>query len=960
MGCAHAENDQTDPVFGATMNDRSHLPNPSNLPFAEGLFAAYTQDPSSVPPDWRVYFDSLVRSTGQGPGVLPEPHFQPGSVFNPQNRDCQSCANFLQAEMAVRQLRVDQMVRAFRVRGHLAAQLDPLGLPRPLVPELDPEFYGLTAADLELTCAPETLSGAPETRTLRDVLQRLRDTYCRSIGVQFMHIDALPPKLWLQDRMEGTANRLALSRDEQIRVLTKLTDAVIFEEFIHRKYIGAKRFSLEGAESLIPLLDEAVERASLQGMDEVVIGMAHRGRINVLANIVGKHPRQIFHEFDDSETLASGSGGDVKYHLGHSYERPVADGKTIHLTLCFNPSHLEAVNPVAMGRLRAKQDRFGDEAHRRGMTLLIHGDAAFAGQGIVQETLNMSELPAFSTGGTLHVVVNNQLGFTTDPGQSRSSLYATDVAKMLQIPIFHVNGEDPEAVAQVIRLAMDFRREFKRDVVVDMYCYRRYGHNEGDEPEFTQPLMYQAIKQRKSVREGYLDHLLGLGGVTREEAEGLARSRRQHLEAELSAARQPDYHSPLDLPRGTWEGYIGGPDRNVPEPETGIPRERLSTVLEALTRLPENFQAHPKIERWLAGRREMAAGARPLDWSAAEALALATLALEGHPVRLTGQDTERGTFSHRHAVLHDPRNGKTFTPLQHLGEAQARVDIFNSSLSEAGVLGFEYGYSLECPEALVGWEAQFGDFSNSAQVIIDQFISSAEDKWRRLSGLVLLLPHGFEGQGPEHSSARLERFMALAAEDNIQIANPTTPAQLFHLLRRQVLRPWRKPLVVMTPKSLLRHPQVVSRLEDLERGRFCRLLPDATGVSGSQVRRVLLCSGKIYFDLAKAREKDGRHDVAIVRLEQLYPLQEDDLAAVLEPYSAATPVVYVQEEPENMGAWRTLRVRFGDRLLGQWPFLGISREASASPASGSARAHQAEQQEIVRRAFSPEFGRKEG
>lgn len=942
------------------MSDQSHLPNPSNLPFAEALFDAYTQDPSSVPEDWRIYFDSLARAGGAGPATLPEPHFQPGGVFNPAGRDCQRCANFLQAEMAARQLRIDQMVRAYRVRGHLAAQLDPLGLPRPGVPELDPGFYGLTEADLELGCAPETLSGSPQVRTLAEVLRRLRDTYCRSIGAQFMHIDALPPKLWLQDRMEGTANRLALSRAEQLRVLTKLTDAVIFEEFIHRKYIGAKRFSLEGAESLIPLLDEAVERASLQGMDEIVIGMAHRGRINVLANIVGKNPRQIFHEFDDSEPEAFGGGGDVKYHLGHSHDREAASGRPIHLTLCFNPSHLEAVNPVAMGRMRAKQDRFGDRAHLRGMTLLIHGDAAFAGQGIVQETLNMSELPAYSTGGTLHVVVNNQLGFTTDPAQSRSSLYATDVAKMLQIPIFHVNGEDPEAVAQVIRLAMDFRREFRRDVVIDMYCYRRYGHNEGDEPEFTQPLMYQAIKQRKSVREGYLDHLLTLGGVTREEADSLAARRREHLEAELSEARRPDYHTPLDQPKGTWEGYRGGPDGEVPEPETGVARARLSGTLLALTRLPEGFSPHPKIERWLAARQAMARGEKPLDWSAAEALALATLALEGHPVRLTGQDTERGTFSHRHAVLHDPRDGRTFMPLAHLGEAQARVDIFNSSLSEAGVLGFEYGYSLESPEGLVGWEAQFGDFSNSAQVIIDQFITSAEDKWRRFSGLVLLLPHGFEGQGPEHSSARLERFMTLAAEDNIQIANPTTPAQFFHLLRRQVHRAWRKPLVVMTPKSLLRHPRVVSGLEDLEGGRFRRLLPDPAAPEPGRVRRVLLCSGKIYFDLEKARGDRGLDDVALLRLEQLYPLHGQDLYAALEPYPAGTPVVWVQEEPENMGAWRTLRVRFGETLLGRWPFRGITREASASPASGSARAHQAEQAELVRRGFAADDEEKRG
>ncbi|MCU0225728.1 MAG: 2-oxoglutarate dehydrogenase E1 component [Acidobacteria bacterium] len=583
--------------------------------------------------------------------------------------------------------------------------------------------------------------------------------------------------------------------------------------------------------------------------------------------------------------------------------------------------------------------------------MLIHGDAAFAGQGIVQETLNMSELPGYATGGTLHVIVNNQIGFTTDPAESRSTTYATDVAKMLQVPIFHVNGEDPEAVAQVIHLAMDYRREFHRDVVIDMYAYRRYGHNEGDEPEFTQPLMYAAIKRRKSVREGYLDRLLALGGVTQAEADQIARARRENLERELSVARSPEYQLKGNELRGTWAGYLGGDDAAVPEPDTGVPEATLARLLDALTHVPDGFTPHPKIARWLGQRREMAEGKRPLDWSAAEALALATLAVEGHPVRVSGQDSQRGTFSHRHAALTDLQTGARWLPLQHLAPDQAPVTIVNSPLSEAGVLGFEYGYSLEMPEI---WEAQFGDFVNGAQVIVDQFLVSAEDKWERLSGLALLLPHGFEGQGPEHSSARLERFMALAADDNIQLIQPTTPAQYYHALRRQVVRPLRKPLVVMTPKSLLRHPQVVSSLDELAAGRFRRILPDAAGLAPDGVTRVLLATGKVYYDLAKAREESGRRDVAILRLEQLYPLADSELAAALEPYRPGTPLVWVQEEPENMGAWRTLRVRFGETLLGRWPFSGVTRESSASPATGSAKSHALEQQQLVERAFAVE------
>jgi 2-oxoglutarate dehydrogenase E1 component len=642
----------------------------------------------------------------------------------------------------------------------------------------------------------------------------------------------------------------------------------------------------------------------------------------------------------------------VKYHLGHSTEWTTARGAKIHLSLCFNPSHLEIVNPVALGRVRAKQDRVGDKDRRQGMTLLIHGDAAFAGEGVVQETLNLSQLEAYSVGGTLHVVVNNQIGFTTSPEEARSSPYATDVAKMLQVPIFHVNGEDPEAVAQVVRLAMDFRFEFKRDVVIDMYGYRRLGHNEGDEPSFTQPAMYRAIARRKSVREGYLEHLLQLGEVTREEADAIAQNRREVLERELSESQSTKPPVVPDQLRGTWSRFTGGPE--PVDKETYAPSEKpqLSAWLTAQTQLPADFHPHPKIKKLLQTREQMASGAEPLDWSAAESLALGSLACAGIRVRLTGQDSERGTFSQRHAVLHDYQDGHKYTPLQHLAANQAPVEIFNSPLSEVGVLGFEYGYSLDYPDGLVLWEAQFGDFWNVAQPVVDQFIASAEEKWQRLSGLVLLLPHGFEGQGPEHSSARLERFLMLGVEDNLQVVYPTTPAQYYHCLRRQALRSWRKPLIVITPKSLLRHPRVVSSLEDCAQGTFQRILPDTLIRPADQVRRVILCTGKVYYDLAEYREQAKREDVAIIRLEQLYPLRRDLLEAALAPYAKGTPVFWVQEEPGNMGAWVFLHNQFGENLFGRWPFAGITRPPSASPATGSHRRHKQEQAEVISRAFA--------
>jgi 2-oxoglutarate dehydrogenase E1 component len=919
-----------------------------SVDYLERLYLTYLREPTQLSPEWREYFQRWSDGNGAPQPAGQGPSFRPASIFSPpavvDGRLSQDALR-----LARLQERVDQLIRNYRVRGHIIARIDPLGTIRPTPPELKAEYYGFTEDDLQRAVSASLIPGS-NVQTLQGIVDRLQDTYCGSIGAQFMHIDDLDARNWLQRRLENTENRLKLSRNQQIRILTKLTDAVIFEEFVRRKYVGAKTFSLEGAESLIPLLDMAIDKAAALGVREIVMGMSHRGRLNVLANIIGKSLQDIFREFEDVDAELYDNRGDVKYHLGHHNYFTTASGREVHVSLGFNPSHLEFVNPVTMGRARAKQDRFGDTRRKVAMVVLIHGDAAFAGEGVVQESLNMSELPGYTTGGALHIIVNNQLGFTTPPGQGRSSSYATDVAKMLQIPIFHVNGQEPEAVAQVVDLALEFRHNFGRDVVIDMYCYRRWGHNEGDEPAFTQPLMYKVIDQQPSVRESYCQRLIALGGVTKEEADEIAERRYETLEKNLTIARREDFVYSTGTLESMWEGYMGYRECFAGDVQTGVEREKLVEYLDRLTTLPEGFHLHKKLARIVEARREMAQGSRPLDWATAELLALASLAAEGYRVRMSGQDCERGTFSHRHAVLHDVENGETFTPLQHISADQAPVEIVNSPLSEAGVLGFEYGYSLVFPDGLVLWEAQFGDFANAAQVIIDQFIASAEDKWRHLSGLVMLLPHGFEGQGPEHSSARLERFLCLAAEDNIQVVIPSTPAQYFHCLRRQVVRRWRKPLVVLAPKSLLRHRDTVSPLEEFTGGRFQRALADPQPPQG-HVGRVLLSSGKMYYELSAARQEMERSDVALLRLEEIYPLSESRLTELLKPYPAGTPVRWVQEEPENMGAWSFLRVRFGERLLQCYPFDGITRAASASPATGSKKSHRLEQAELIAQAF---------
>ncbi len=941
--------------------DEDLLLNAENLAFVEQQYDRYLEDPESVDPSLRAYFDEQIP-----PGE--RQHYRgrelkQRSIFNPDfpSRPCPGwegpegasacspvCGQALRA--TVRLSRVFQLVNNYRVRGHLLADLDPLKqreISPP--PELEMAYYGFTDADMEAVVPNGGFHGPPVMK-LKELVQALRTTYCRHIGVEFMNIQDPVQKNWLLERMERSRNRRPLTRAEQTAILGKLVAAESLEQFLHTKYVGTKRFSLQGAEALIPLLDVLIELAGAQGIDEIVMGMPHRGRLNVVVNMLGQEPSRLFAQFEDIDPTATLGSGDVKYHLGFCTNNHVTRrGHRMHISLTANPSHLEAVNPVVQGRCRAKQDRRGDHDHEQTMALLIHGDAAFAGQGLVAETLNLAGLEGYRTGGTIHIIVNNQIGFTTPPSSSRSTPYSTDVARMMQIPIFHVNGEDVESVVQVAHLAMAFRQTFKKDVVIDMFCWRKYGHNEMDEPSFTQPLMYKIIDNHPSVTRIYSRQMVDSGQITQEEADQIVLRERRRLEEELARIRDgqtsaPDYRPVLT---GLWEGYHGGPWSAVPEIDTGVDRAVLHQVAQGLKRLPDGFHPHRKIKRLIAQRDRMARGEVPLDWGMGEMFAYGTLLWEGRDVRLSGQDTRRGTFSHRHVVFTDIETGKEYMPLAHLKPDQGRFQAYDSALSEAGVLGFEFGYSMNAPAGLVVWEAQFGDFANGAQVIIDQFIASSEDKWGRLSGLVLFLPHGYEGQGPEHSSARLERFLQLCARDNMQVCVPTTPAQHFHLLRRQVLRPWRKPLVVLTPKSLLRHPRAVSSIEELTTGRFRKVWPDSRDADPARVRRVLLCSGKLYYELVEEREKRGESLLPIIRLEQLYPFPKTELEAALARYPNLERISWCQEEPRNMGAWAFVRSHFADTMDIGIPLEGFSRSEAASPATGSHKAHLIEQRMLL-------------
>ena len=911
-------------------------PSASNLGFVEDLYFGWLQDPASVDERWRAYFETLP----------PVPDAAPAPSTWPARAPREAGASRVDDHEAFR-LRVDRLVNAWRTFGHLQADLDPLGMVRRRAERLDLEEFGLAEADLDRPLDGR-VAGAG---TLRDLVGRLQETYGRTLGVQLGHIHDRELRGWLEQRMERTRNRLTLTPEVKRKLLEKLLQAGMFEQFLGTRFLGAKRFSLEGAEVLVPMLELLLDRAVGYGVRNVVIGMAHRGRLNVLANVLGKPLRDIFAEFRDQAIINGAAGGDVKYHLGYSSTRDTADGG-LRLSLAFNPSHLEWIDPVVQGRIRAKQDRFSDAEGQRSIPVIIHGDAAFAGQGIVAETFNMSELPAYRCGGTIHVVVNNQIGFTTSPRDSRSTVYATDVALMLDIPVFHVNGEDVEAVAQTVLLAADFRQRWHRDAVIDLWTYRKFGHNEGDEPTFTQPLMYRKIAAKTPFPRAYASELQGEGAATEEQVAGMTRAYQARLEEAYQASAAVAAVPSPAVSEGVWSRYRGGPLGTADDVATAVPADRLAHVARHLSEIPAGFDANPKIVKLFEGRAEMARGRRPLDWGFAEGLAYGSIAWDGHPVRLVGQDVRRGTFSHRHAVIHDAKTGASYMPLGHLREGQGKVHVFDSLLSEAAALGFEFGYSLEQPEALVIWEAQFGDFVNGAQVLIDQFLSSSEVKWNRLSGLVLLLPHGMEGQGPEHSSARLERFLELSVEDNWRVMNLTTPAQIFHALRGQVLSPWRKPMVVMSPKSLLRNPAAVSPIDELTGGRFHPVLPDRTIADPAAVRRVLLCSGKVFYDLAEARSSRRTADVALVRVEQLYPLNTAELREALAPYPASAEVLWVQEEPRNMGAWPYIRDALGGAVRGFDARTSVvSRPASPSPASGSATRHKLVQQALVEEAL---------
>ncbi len=925
-----------------------------NAAYVDGLFQDWQADPTSVSGDWAALFESAVGDNGTTP-VRIGPAQPARSVFNPRGQGATATREeVLQA--ASRQVAVAQLINAYRVRGHREAKIDPLGfeVPEPH-PELTLEFYGLTEADLDATVAGRPLYGVPEFTTLRTVIDRCRKAYCSGFGVEFMNIGDIHRKQWLQKRIETLQDSPILNREQELHALRLLSDAENFERLLHTKFPGTKRFSVEGAETLVPLLDFILCAAARQGVDEAILGMAHRGRLNVLANIFHKSVRQIVEEFQgEMKGPLANSSGDVKYHLGYSHTYKTRRGQEVVISLAFNPSHLEAVNPVVEGRVRARQDRRGDTGETNVMAVLVHGDAAFAGQGIVAETLNLSKLDGYRTGGTVHIIVNNQIGFTTSPKDARSTDYCTDVARMLQVPIFHVNGEDVEAVAAVARLATEWRQTFNEDVVIDMYCYRKHGHNEGDEPSFTQPLIYDAIRRKPTPRAVYANKMVvKLGDLTQDEADRIFSDSLTRLEEHLLEDDLPDPNvnsSARPEVINLWSDYVTGTVHD--EVDTSFDKARLVELLKEANRIPDSFHAHRKVKRLMTQRMAIVNGEAPVDWAVAEQAAYATLVVSGLNVRLSGQDSGRGTFSHRHAALTDIKSGNDFMPLDNLTEGTGRFEVFNSILSEASVLGFEYGYGLESPDTLVLWEAQFGDFANGAQIIVDNFIVSGEQKWQRCSGVVMLLPHGYEGQGPEHSSARLERYLQSCAQDNIIVANCTTPASFFHLLRRQALFKVRKPLIVMSPKSLLRHPECISTLDDLADGHFACVLGETDAdIDASSVRRAVFCSGKIYYELRSARREQGIRDIAIIRLEQLYPFPKAAIERELARYPDNVEVVWCQEEPRNMGAWP---------MMDEWFFNAIGkvpgyagRPVAASPATGFPAKHQAQQAKVLADALAP-------
>ncbi len=925
----------------------SHLSG-GNAPYVEELYESYLRDPNSVPETWRETFDKLPRVDGAlGSDV---PHSEIVSYFEELGRNHTRLSvrpgeGSASLSHERKQVEVVQLVNAYRLSGHQKATLDPLGLSRRQdAPDLDLNFHGLNVADLDSVFQTGDLGFGYQEGLLKDIIADLEKTYCGNIGSEVMHITNYEERRWLIQRLESSRTQPSFDADGKLSILKRLTAAEGLERHLDSKYPGTKRFGLEGGESFIPLMDATIRRTGGYGAKEMVIGMAHRGRLNTLVNVLGKNPADLFEEFEGKRLVDT--SGDVKYHQGFS-SNVMTPGGEMHLALAFNPSHLEIVSPVVEGSVRARQDRREDTRGDKVVPVVIHGDAAFAGQGVVMETFQMSQTRAYKTGGTIHIVINNQVGFTTSrQDDARSTDYCTDVAKVIEAPIFHVNGDDPEAVVFIANLAADYRHEFKKDVVIDLVCYRRRGHNETDEPSSTQPMMYKAIRAHKTARTLYAERLVSEGVLSQQEADDLAKGYRDMLDRGEAVARglvsEPDKSLFVD-----WSPYIGH-DWHTPA-DTTYALPALQNLAERISKIPDGVQVQRQVSKIYDDRRKMAGGALPINWGMAETLAYGTMLEQGFQVRLTGQDVGRGTFSHRHAVVHNQKDGEPYVPLANLAENQPSFDIYDSLLSEEAVLAFEYGYATTAPNGLVIWEAQFGDFANGAQVVIDQFITSGEHKWGRLCGLTLLLPHGYEGQGPEHSSARLERFLQLCAEHNIQVCNPTTPAQVFHMLRRQAIRPMRRPLIVMSPKWILRHKLATSSLEDLAEGHFYPVIGDEA-IEPKKAKRVLLCSGKVYYHLYEAREERGQDDVAIIRIEQLYPFPEEDLRKALERFSQVSDVVWVQEEPMNQGAWYSSQHRMRrvvERVNGSAYLRYAGRAASSAPAAGYMSTHLEEQKKFI-------------
>ncbi|HBK46113.1 MAG TPA: 2-oxoglutarate dehydrogenase E1 component [Xanthomonadaceae bacterium] len=920
-----------------------------NAAYIEDLYEQYLVSPDSVDPKWKTYFDGFQgRDAGDVPHSAVIAHIAE-AARNAANAGIGSGAS------DERERNVGRLITAYRSRGHLGARLDPLGLTAPVnPPDLGLPFHNLSEGDLDAEFSTGGVAGQPRMK-LRDLLARLKATYNGSIGAEFMHISEAEQRRWIYQRLESAGGHYNLDADTQRRTLERLTAAEGLERYLHTKYVGQKRFSLEGGDSLIPLLDTMIRDAGKDQVKDVVIGMAHRGRLNVLVNTLGKNPRKLFDEFEGKfEHDARASAGDVKYHMGFSAD-VATDGGPVHLALAFNPSHLEIVDPVVAGSVRSRQERRGDTARKQVLPILIHGDAAFAGQGVVMELFQMSQARGFAVGGTVHIVINNQVGFTTSRREdSRSTLYCTDVAKMIGAPVLHVNGDDPEAVVFAAKLAYDFRQEFQKDVVIDLVCYRRWGHNEADEPAITQPVMYQIIRKHQTTRELYAAKLEAAGVIPADGGKALADGYRNKLDSgEVTTELAKVEKTPADSKMYVdWSRLLSG---KLSDPvSTAVGLDKLKQLAKLINTIPEGVELHSRVAKVYDDRRKMAAGEVPGDWGFAENLAYATLLDEGNALRLVGQDVGRGTFTHRHAILHDQKTDDYYLPLRQLVQSPEQATIIDSLLSEEAVMAYEYGFSTTDPNTLCIWEGQFGDFANGAQVVIDQFIAAGEAKWGRITGLTLLLPHGYEGQGPEHSSARLERFLQLCALENMLVCVPSTPAQAFHMLRRQLKMSTRKPLVVMSPKSLLRHKLAVSSLEELANGEFQQLIGDA-GADAGKVKRVVLCSGKVYYDLLEDQTKRGQDDVAILRVEQLYPFPRALLAAELKKYGKATDVVWCQEEPQNQGAWYQIKHHLQACLADGQSIHYAGRARSASPAAGHMADHVAEQQKLIADALVNPF-----